>query len=151
MSVRASLCGAVLAAGLMLAMPAAYAEDAAANSGADESIDEQLDAVLQGADNEEMIKLAQTNRAAFIGKTLYFTNGQEVGKVDDVKRWNQDHNIYLVVAAKPFFHDDVQFAVPVSDLKGIEGDKVLIREDAGDHLRGMQYYAEDYSSVAAGK
>ena len=151
MSVKTVFGAAVLAASLIVAVPMACAEDAAANSGADETIDQQLDAVLQGTDNEEMIKLAQTNQAAFIGKTLYFTNGQEVGKVDGVKRWNRDHNIYLVVAAKPFFHDDVQFAVPVSDLKGIEGDKVLIREDAGDHLRGMQYYAEDYSNVAAGK
>lgn len=143
---------AAVAAGLLVAMPLVTAGQQtafAADKDALGDIDQQLEDTLAHK-NKTMIKLAATNPDAFIGKTLFFINGKKVGKVDGVKRWKRDHNLYLVVAAKPFFNEDVQYAVPVSDLKEIKGDKVLMREDAGKHLRGMEYYASDYSDVNAG-
>jgi hypothetical protein len=104
-----------------------------------------------GGDNTEALQLARADKTAFVGKELFFSNGQDVGKIKDIRRWTRDSELYMIVAAKPFFNEDVDYAVPVGDVSRVLKDRVELPESPGMHLRGMQYYPEDFEDVDAGE
>lgn len=82
-----------------------------------------------------------------VGKTMIFTDGQVIGPVLAVVKRSQDSGIYLLVDATKFFNQEVKYVVSISDVDEITDDAVKVHKDGGDHLRGMVYYAEDYTLV----
>jgi|GEM_PF-6142514 len=104
-----------------------------------------------GADNTKALQTARSDKEAFVGKELYFSNGQDIGKIKDVRRWSRDGELYMIVAAKPFFNEDVDYAVPVGEVSRVLKDRVELPEGPGDHLRGMEYYPEDFKDMDAGE
>ena len=87
----------------------------------------------------------------FIGKTLVLDDGANavtVGPVIDLRRRVQDQNLYLIVDATAYFNTAVEYAVAVSDVDRIEADTLVIPEAPGMHLRGLDYYPDDYIDVA---
>ena len=84
---------------------------------------------------------------SYIGKTLRFVRGAAVGPILDMRKRKQDSRVYLIVDATAFFNQSVEYAVPFTDVEGIQADTVLIHKGAGDHLRGMVYYPDDYRAL----
>jgi hypothetical protein len=106
-----------------------------------------VSSLVAGAANAE--QMAKQSKNAFVGKDLYFSNGHEVGKILDVRRWSRDKQLYMIVAAGPFFNEDVDYAVPVEEISRVADDRVELPEDPGLHLRGMEYYPEDFEDMKA--
>src|SRR5690606_3940134 len=85
---------------------------------------------------------------SLVGKTLILNDGLDgitVGPVMDVRRRLQDDALYVIVDASTFFKTPTTYAVAVEDLDKVEDDTLIIPEVAGMHLRGLDYYAEDYT------
>jgi len=99
---------------------------------------------------QELLTMAVHQPENFIGKTLILddgTNAVTVGPVIDLRRRVQDQDIYLIVDATAYFNSAVQYAVAVSDVDRIEADTLIIPEAPGMHLRGLDYYPDDYTDV----
>jgi len=110
-----------------------------------------IDSHAGGGANTEALQKARADKEAFVGKELFFSNGQDVGKIKDIRRWTRDNELYMIVAAQPFFNEDVDYAVPVGDVSRVLEDRVELPESPGMHLRGMQYYPEDFKDMDAGE
>jgi hypothetical protein len=131
---------------------ASAAEPAPAPDSTTDSADRRhIESHAGGGDKTEALQLARADKTAFVGKELFFSNGQDVGKIKDIRRWTRDNELYMVVAAKPFFNEDVDYAVPVGDVSRVLKDRVELPESPGMHLRGMQYYPEDFKDMNAGE
>ena len=100
---------------------------------------------------QELLTMAVHQPENFIGKTLVLDDGANavtVGPVIDLRRRVQDQNLYLIVDATAYFNTAVEYAVAVSDVDRIEADTLVIPEAPGMHLRGLDYYPDDYIDVA---
>ena len=98
----------------------------------------------------ELIALAAREPERFIGKTLVLDDGVnavEVGPVLDLRRRIKDGVLHVVVDATAYFNSPTHYAVAVRDLDRIDGDLLVTPEAAGMHLRGLDYYPEDYTDV----
>lgn len=145
-----------LAAMLVLAAPVAAQELSRpdAQGDADYQLNRnpnEIDSHAAGAPNTEMLQAARAHPDEFIGKTLKFDGGDEVGPIKDIRRRTQDEHLYLVVDAAAFFNEKVDFAIPVGDLIRFDDKFVYIAMAPGRHLRGMEYYPKDYEDVDAGE
>ena len=86
----------------------------------------------------------------FIGKTLILHDGANavtVGPVLNLRRRIQDQEIYLIVDATPYFKSAGEYAVAVKDVDRVEADTLVIPEAPGMHLRGLDYYPDDYTDI----
>ncbi len=98
----------------------------------------------------ELITMAGREPEKFIGKTLLLTdvvNKVIVGPVLEVRRRKLDQDYYLIVDATRYFNAPTKYAVAVKDIARLEADNVMMPESAGMHLRGLEYYAEDYTDI----
>jgi hypothetical protein len=131
---------------------------------ADQAAAEVLDAEEQGAEvpldapeaseshatsaaPAELVALAAREPERFIGKTLVLDDGVnavKVGPVLELRKRILDQEAYVIVDAAAYFNTPTRYAVAVRDLERIEGDLLVTPEVAGMHLRGLDYYAEDY-------
>jgi hypothetical protein len=101
---------------------------------------------------QELLNLAVHEPQRFIGKTLILDDGVDavtVGPVKDIRRRLQDQQLYLIVDATAYFNAAVDYAVAVSDVDRMEADTLIIPEAPGMHLRGLDYYPDDYTEVQA--
>ncbi len=101
---------------------------------------------------QELLSMAVHEPETFIGKILILDDGVDavtVGPVKDIRRRKQDQQLYLIVDAKAYFNTAVNYAVAISDVDRIEADTLVIPEAPGMHLRGLDYYPDDYSDVEA--
>ncbi len=99
---------------------------------------------------QELLSMAVHEPETFIGKTLILDDGVAavtVGPVKDIRRRKQDQQLYLIVDAKAYFNTAVDYAVAVSDVDRIEAETLVIPEAPGMHLRGLDYYPDDYADV----
>ena len=99
---------------------------------------------------QELLTMAVQEPEKFIGKTLVLDDGVNVvtvGPVLELRRRIQDQNVYLIVDAKAYFNSAVQYAVAVSDVERMEADRLVIPEAPGMHLKGLDYYPDDYTDV----
>lgn len=87
------------------------------------------------------------NPAEFIGRNLTFVDGTVIGPILDLRRKVDDLELYLVVDASAYFNDETTYAVKVQDVESFDEESVKVPEDAGMHLRGQVYYAEDYTDA----
>ena len=99
---------------------------------------------------QELLTMAVQAPEQFIGKTLVLDDGVNVvtvGPVLELRRRIQDQNVYLIVDAMAYFNSAVQYAVAVSDVERMEADRLVIPEAPGMHLKGLDYYPDDYTDV----
>lgn len=95
--------------------------------------------------SDELLKTARLQPDTFIGKTLRFSNGTTIGPVLDMRRRNQDNQLYLIVDATRYFNESTEYAVAVKDLNRLDEEYVIMPMVRGMHLRGLVYYPEDYT------
>lgn len=101
----------------------------------------------QEASTELLLRAAREPQA-FVGKRLVLVDGPEVTKVGPVtalRKRIDDQELYLVVDAQEYFNSPTLYAIAVRDVERMEGDRLVIPEAPGMHLRGRQYYADDYT------
>jgi hypothetical protein len=99
---------------------------------------------------QELLSMASHEPENFIGKLLVLDDGASVitvGPVKDLRKREQDQQLYLIVDATAYFNSAVDYAVAVKDVDRIEDDKLIIPEAPGMHLRGLDYYPDDYSDI----
>lgn len=100
--------------------------------------------------SQTLLTMAVHEPENLIGKTLVLDDGTDavtVGPVKAIRRRMQDQQLYLVVDATKYFNTKVDYAVAVSDVDRIEADTLVIPEAPGMHLRGLDYYPDDYTDV----
>lgn len=97
----------------------------------------------------ELLRMAAQEPEKFVGKMLSYDNGNLIGRILNVRRRVDDRNHYLIIDATEYFNSDTEFAVPMNDVARMNDDSVIVLEAEGMHLRGMEYYADDY--VEAGE
>lgn len=98
----------------------------------------------------ELIALAGREPERFIGKTLVLDDGVtavEVGPVLDLRKRIVDQEAYVIVDATAYFNTPTEYAVSVHDIDRIEGERLVSPEVEGMHLRGLDYYPEDYVDI----
>lgn len=98
----------------------------------------------------ELVALSAREPERFIGKTLVLDDGVtavEVGTVLDVRKRIVDQEPYVIVDATTYFNTPTEYAVSVRDLDRIEGERLVTPEVEGMHLRGLEYYPEDYVDI----
>jgi hypothetical protein len=98
----------------------------------------------------ELVALAVREPATFIGKTLVLDDGADavtVGPVLELRKRIQDQEPHLIVDATAYFNTPTKYAVAVRDLDRIEGDTLVTPEADGMHLRGLDYYPDDYTDL----
>jgi hypothetical protein len=101
---------------------------------------------------QELLNMAVHEPERFIGKNLILDDGVDavtVGPVKSIRRRLQDQQLYLIVDARAYFNTAVDYAVAVSDVDRIEADTLVIPEAPGMHLRGLDYYPDDYADIEA--
>lgn len=136
----------------------AIAEEAARESAADAALTANIDdsdappasAHANSPASSELVALAAREPERFLGKTLVLQDGPEsveVGPILALRKRVLDQEPYLIVDATNYFNLPTQYAVAVRDVDRIAGDRVLTPEAAGMHLRGLEYYAEDYAEL----
>jgi len=99
----------------------------------------------------ELVALAAREPERFIGKMLVLDDGvnaTKVGPVLALRKRIADQEAYVVVDASDYFNSPTQYAVSVRDLDRIEGDLLVTPEVEGMHLRGLEYYPEDYTDIS---
>jgi hypothetical protein len=52
------------------------------------------------------------------------------------------------VDATAYFNTPTKYAVAVKDIARLTADRVMMPESAGMHLRGLEYYPEDFTDLA---
>lgn len=95
----------------------------------------------------ELVALAAREPDRFLGKTLVLHDGTEavrVGPVLALRKRILDQEAYLIVDATSYFKVPTQYAIAVRDLDRIDADMVRMPEADGMHLRGLEYYPEDF-------
>ncbi|MGV3590955.1 MAG: hypothetical protein ACO1PZ_04645 [Gammaproteobacteria bacterium] len=98
----------------------------------------------------ELVALSAREPERFIGKTLVLDDGVtavEVGPVLDLRKRVADQEPYVIVDATAYFNSPTEYAVSVRDLDRIEGERLVTPEVEGMHLRGLEYYPEDYVDI----
>lgn len=98
----------------------------------------------------ELVALAAREPEQFIGRTLVLDDGVTavvVGPVLALRKRIVDQDPYVIVDATNYFNSPTEYAVSVRDLDRIEGDKLVTPEVEGMHLRGLEYYEEDYVAI----
>jgi hypothetical protein len=98
----------------------------------------------------ELVALAAREPEQFIGRTLVLDDGVnavEVGPVLALRKRILDQEAYLVVDATSYFKSPTQYAIAVKDLDRIEDGLLVMPEADGMHLRGLEYYAQDYAEL----
>jgi hypothetical protein len=99
----------------------------------------------------ELVALAAREPERFIGKTLVLEDGTEVievGPVLELRKRILDQEPHLIVDATSYFNTPTRYAVAVRDVDRIEGEQVITPEVEGMHLRGLDYYPEDYTDIS---
>ncbi|HHX82887.1 MAG TPA: hypothetical protein GX696_07905 [Pseudomonadaceae bacterium] len=102
--------------------------------------------------SDELLQEAALHPVNIIGKTLVLNDGESevrVGPVKDLRKRRQNAELYLVVDASSYFNTTIDYAVALKDVGRMEGNKLVISEAPGMHLRGLEYYADDYTTVTA--
>lgn len=100
----------------------------------------------------ELLGLASREPERLIGKMLVLDDGTtavEVGPVLDVRKRIADQEIHVIVDATRYFNSPTEYAVSLHDVDRLEGERLVTPEAAGMHLRGLDYYPEDYVAVDA--
>lgn len=98
----------------------------------------------------ELVALVGLEPERFIGKTLVLDDGVtavEVGPVLALRKRIADQEPYVIVDATGYFNTPTEYAVSVRDLDRIEGERLVTPEVEGMHLRGLDYYEEDYVDI----
>lgn len=98
----------------------------------------------------DLLQEAGLRPSSFIGKmlVLHDEDGEmEVGPVLDLRRHKQNQRLYLIVDATRYFKTETEYAVAVNDLTRLEETRVIASEAPGMHLRGIEYYADDYADI----
>jgi hypothetical protein len=98
----------------------------------------------------ELVTLVTREPEQFIGHTLVLDDGVNavhVGEVLALRKRVLDQEPYLVVDATSYFNAPTQYAVAVKDLDRIEDGLLVMPEADGMHLRGLEYYEEDYAEL----
>jgi hypothetical protein len=98
----------------------------------------------------ELVALASREPQRFIGKTLVLDNGVDavkVGPVLELRKRIVDQEAYVIVDAAAYFNTPTRYAVAVRDLERIEGELLVTPEVEGMHLRGLDYYPEDFTDL----
>lgn len=102
--------------------------------------------------SNELLQEAALHPVNIIGKTLVLNDGESeirVGPVKDLRKRYQNEELYLVVDASSYFNTPIDYAVALKDVGRMEGNRLVISEAPGMHLRGLEYYADDYTSITA--
>ena len=102
--------------------------------------------------SNELLQEAALHPVNIIGKTLVLNDGEseiQVGPVKDLRKRRQNEELYLVVDASSYFNTTIDYAVALKDVGRMEGNRLVISEAPGMHLRGLEYYADDYTNVTA--
>ncbi|MES2605578.1 MAG: hypothetical protein V4603_11620 [Pseudomonadota bacterium] len=97
---------------------------------------------------DDLMEMAAHQPELFVGKTLVLVDGAKitpVGRVLAMRKRLEDQHLYLIVDATQYFNSPTEYAVAVKDVARLEGDRVIIPEAPGMHLKGMEYYAKDYN------
>ncbi|MES2625238.1 MAG: hypothetical protein V4628_08160 [Pseudomonadota bacterium] len=100
--------------------------------------------------SDDLLIMAAHEPEKLIGKTLILDDGTDaktVGPVLDIRRRLQDLELYLIVDAMQYFNSAGEYAVAVRDVDRIEADTLIIPEAPGMHLRGLDYYPDDYTGI----
>lgn len=98
----------------------------------------------------ELIALAGREPERFLGKTLVLDDGSNhviVGPVLELRKRIQDQEPHVIVDATDYFNTPTKYAVALRDIDRIEDDTLVIPEADGMHLRGLDYYPEDYTDL----
>jgi hypothetical protein len=99
---------------------------------------------------QELLNMAVHQPEKFIGKILILHDGVHavtVGRVIGLRRRVQDQDIYLIVDARPYFNAAVEYAVALNDVDRMDEDRLVIPEAPGMHLKGLDYYPDDYVDI----
>lgn len=136
------------------------AEQAATEVLSEETTETGIDAPLDEPDEPpthasteapvELVAMAAREPERFIGKTLVLDDGvtgTEVGPILELRKRIADQDPHVIVDATRYFNTPTKYAVSVRDLDRIEDDKVITPEVEGMHLRGLEYYPEDYTDI----
>ncbi len=95
----------------------------------------------------ELVALVQREPDQFIGMQLVLDDGVKaitVGPVLALRKRVLDQEPYLIVDATSYFNTPTQYAVALKDLDRIEAGTLVTPEAAGMHLRGFEYYADEF-------
>ena len=98
----------------------------------------------------DLLQEAGLRPSSFVGKmlVLHDTEGEmEVGPVLEIQRHRENQKLYLIVDATRYFKTETEYAVAVNDVARLEETRIIVTEAPGMHLRGIEYYAEDYEDV----
>jgi len=98
----------------------------------------------------ELVALAAREPERFLGKIVVLVDGVNkvtVGPVLALRKRVLDQEPYLIVDATAYFKAPTQYAVAVRDLDHIESNRLIMPEADGMHLRGLEYYEEDYTAL----
>jgi hypothetical protein len=115
----------------------------------DEPSDPRTHASVQAS--PELLALASREPERLVGKTLVLDDGVtavEVGPVLDVRKRIVDQEVHVIVDATSYFNAPTEYAVSIRDIDRIDGERLVAPEVEGMHLRGLDYYAEDYVDVS---
>lgn len=112
--------------------------------------EEQIDTHADGPSNPELMRRATQEPESFIGKQTMLNDGRMIGPIMAIRRSMQDQQLYLIIDATTFFNSPTEYAVPAEDMHSLQDDTLMIAEYTGMHLRGMEYYEEDYEDIDTG-
>lgn len=112
--------------------------------------EDQIDTHADGPSNPELMRRATLEPESFTGKQTMLNDGRMIGPIIAVRRSLQDQQLYLIIDATTFFNSPTEYAVPAEDMHSMQDDTLMIAEYTGMHLRGMEYYEEDYEDIDTG-
>ncbi|MEY4642106.1 MAG: hypothetical protein RLZZ227_2100 [Pseudomonadota bacterium] len=102
------------------------------------------------SESVELVALAGREPERFLGKTLVLNDAGgvvTVGPVLELRKRIQDQEPHVIVDASDYFNTPTKYAVAVRDIDRIEADTLIIPEADGMHLRGLEYYPDDYTDL----
>lgn len=148
-------CAALLVSSLLLVpgtLPAAEDEDTELPFGESERSEpepyaDQVQSHASGAANRELMSQANRSPEQFIDKKVFLEDGREIGSLLNIQRSLRDDRLYLILDATEFFNTPTEYAVPAEDMRSLQDDTLIIAEYTGMHLRGLEYYEEDYVDI----
>lgn len=109
---------------------------------------DRIDSHASGAANIELLRAAGRSPEKFIGKKVVLEDGRKIGSVLNIQRSLRDDQFYLILDATEFFNNPTEYAVPAEDMRRLVDDTLIIAEYTGMHLRGLEYYEDDYVDIA---
>lgn len=148
-------CAALLVSSFLLlpgTLSAAEHEDTELPFGESERVEaepyaDRIESHASGAANKELMRTAGRSPEQFIGKKVVLEDGRKIGTVLDIQRSLRDNQLYLILDATEFFNNPTEYAVPAQDMRRLQDDTLIIAEYTGMHLRGLEYYEEDYVGI----